>query len=278
MRTKRFRRQDLAVLLCICAMFVSVMVPALSQNAILSRMAVCSNNMKQIGVGLELWRRNSGRYPPWDMPWMAGGNPNIGPWPDVLIMQKGYDIENIEAHRVELEAMGTPPEFFIKTVDDDRIFRCPEDHPHAHRINEQRSRAWSFWREDDKDGYAYSYGIAASAANRAGLGTYEDDDGRVHSGLHPDASSQILAADGLWSWIMNYWGAYVDNPNAGFNAGPNRGWANNCMGYFHGNGRSANVVVRDGAVKRVNYGVNGNGINTEELFFYGRSESLTVFH
>ena len=79
MRTRKFRRQDLAVLLRICAMFVSLMAPALSQNAMLSRMAVCSNNMKRIGVGLELWRRNSSRYPPWDMPRMAGGSPNIGP-------------------------------------------------------------------------------------------------------------------------------------------------------------------------------------------------------
>ncbi len=250
---RRFRFQDLIVIACVGLMMLALVMPAWTTSARRSRAAVCRNNLKLIGVGLELWKEHAGRYPPWDIPSMAGGNPNIGPWPDMLLMQKGFDAANLEAHRAWLEgSFGLQPEDFIKTVDDDKIFICPADHPHPHRINEGRARAWGFWRSDDKDGYEYSYGINSPV---------------VQSKYHARADQQVLSVDGLWSFTINLSAAWVHDPNAGFDS---PSWYSNTVGYWH-KGGSANLLLRDLHVEIHKYPP-----DTSEIFFLEPGEDINA--
>ena len=243
-----FRFQDLVAVMCIVLMLCAVVLPAWTGSAGRSRRAVCSNNMKLIGVGLEMWRKNAktGRYPTWDMPSFAGGG-DLGPWCEMIAMVDPFTPENIEANRYYLESVGMPPEDFSKTVDSMKIFRCPADHPHPHRINEERSHAWGF------DPYRYSYSINTAVATRSGgAPTYAED-----------ASSQVLSPDGLWTWSMNLSGYYVDDPSGPFSY---PSWSCNTVGYFH-KGNSANFVLRDGHVENHRWNPEEGLPDTEDNYF-----------
>ena len=250
----RFRLQDLIVILCVFLLMAAVVMPMWTVSARRSRAAVCRNNMKLIGVGLELWKQNAGRYPPWSMPHIVGGNPNLGPWPDMLAMQKGFDAANLEAHKSYLESRDLSPEDFTKTVDEDKIFMCPADHPHPHHINEDRARAWNFWRSDDEDGYQYSYTLSMSCVDKK---------------YHGQTDDQILSADGLWDWGMNLSGVWVNDPNASWDT-PH--WYSNTVGYWH-KGGSANLLLRDLHVEIHKYPP-----DTNEVFFGEPGESLDAYY
>ncbi len=251
-----FRFQDLIAVMCIVLMLCAVVLPAWTGSAGRSRRAVCWNNMKLIGVGLELWRQNPGRYPNWDYS-NTGlcSNPDLGPWCDALALKEPiFARENLEANRERLEADGYSLEFFIRTVNHTKIFRCPADHPHPHWINEGRSRAWNFWRADDEDGYQYSYAIGVASVSKQ---------------YHARADSQILSADGLWPWGMNLSGIWVTDPSAGWNY---PSWLSNTVGYWHGRG-GANFLLRDIHVETHEYPA-----DTNQIFFGEPGESLHAFY
>jgi hypothetical protein len=219
------------------------------------------NNMKLIGVGLELWRENAGRYPGFDYPATPlCSSPDLGPWCDVLALTEPiFGRENLEANKDWLEAYGHPLEFFIRTVDHIKIFRCPADHPHPHRINEERSRAWGFWRADDEDGYQYSYAISTTS---------------VFKQYHPRADNQILSADGVWTWSQNLSGYYLHDPSNSYDAG---GWWCNTVGYFH-RSNSANFVLRDGHVENHRWDPAEGLPDTEDIYFGEPGESYDAFY
>ena len=264
-----FTLVELLVVIAIIAILMAILLPALSMAREKAREARCIGNMKQVGLGLVQWYNEANRYPEWDIPQMASGG-ELGSWPEMLgMLEPAFDWSNVESHRVWLEQRGsTLPEHFTKAVDNMEVFMCPSDRPHPHRINYDRASDWPFNAEIE---YKYSYGIGVGAV----IQRSEDDDGKLVRSLHKDVSTQIMASDGVWNWIQNFHAAYVDDPNAAFDSG---GWWSNCIGYFHGNGRRAVVVCRDGSAKTMYYGVRGKGINLEKAFFYGRKESLTVFH
>jgi prepilin-type N-terminal cleavage/methylation domain-containing protein len=273
-----FTLVELLVVVAIIAILMAILLPALSLAREKAREAKCIGDMKQIGLGLELWFNNAQRYPGWDYcSTPLTGNPNLGPWTDLLALRSPpwdpdvFTVDNIEAHRAALEAANHPPEFFVKTVDNWQVFLCPGDKPHPHRINTDRAKGWNFWRAAQNDGYEHSYGIGVASSSEG----HEDDDRKVIRTYHKDASSQILAADGVWDWIQNFSAAYVEDPNSGFNQG---GWWCNCIGYFHGNSTRANVVCRDGSATGVNYSSVKKSSGRKNVFFWGRNESLDVFH
>jgi len=260
-RQSDFRIQDLIVITCILTLFLTLALPTLCTSAGKSRKAVCSNNIRLTGLGLNMWRDNSlsGTYPVWDM----ASNQYLHPWCDMIAMQGQYTPQWIEGNRQRIESVGMLPEDFGKYVDDGEIFMCPADHAHPHRINEGRSMAWGFWRNQDEDGYEYSYTLnhnVASSFNR----------------LDKDPSRQCLTIDGLWTFSMNFSGYYLDDPN-NYWGSPN--WYSNTVGYFHGVGSQAraNVCVRDNSVKSVRWGSSGDGIDTEKVYFIAPGESIDVY-
>ena len=56
----RFRAADLAILVCIALMLLAIIVPAIAATSGSSRTAVCRNNLKTIGAGLEVWKQHIG--------------------------------------------------------------------------------------------------------------------------------------------------------------------------------------------------------------------------
>ncbi len=88
-------------------------------------------------------------------------------------------------------------------------------------------------------------------------------------GLHKNSSGQVLCSDGLWTWMTNFSGFYVDNPTIPYNY---KTWRSNVVGYFHGSATIANVCFGDGSVRSVKWGNKGSGIDSQKTFFWCTQE------
>ncbi len=248
-----FRFQDVIVIVCAVAMLFSAILPAWKGSAGTSRVAVCMNNMKLIGVGLENWRRNAqtGRYPFWDLPGFDGtSDSDLNPWCEMIGMVYPFTPEIIEAERDYLEYIGMPPEDFSKTVDSMKIFRCPADHPHPHKINKDRANEMGVYKP-----FEYSYTLNVLLTHPPVLAR--------------DASSQVLSADGVWTWGHNLSAHYIGEPAHPWNY---PGWWSNTVGYFHKND-SANLVLRDGHVENHRWDPAEGLPDTEDIYFGEPGES-----
>ena len=179
-------------------------------------------------------------------------------------MKKGCTIENLEAHRQQLTDLDFPPEDFTKAIDNLDTFSCPSDNPHPHRIESERAEIITRGTFP----YDYSYGAAYAACWGS---TFSSNMSQGRTQLDKDASSQVLHGDGLRYVLVNFRASYVDDPDCPWNYPYNY---SNTVGFFHGRYMVANMACRDGGVKSVNYGKDASGINTNEIFFWKRGESI----
>ena len=256
-----FTLVELLVVVAIIAILMAILLPALSMAREKARQAQCIGNLKQQGIAMIMWFDNAGKYVFWDDPPM-GVNGSLAAWPEVLGMAIAYTRDKVEKNRAYLTAQAYPPEFFTKVVDNMQVFMCPSDKPHPHRINQGRANSWKFAP------YEYSYTLNHAITC-----------GEVGYFIRPwkwdkDSSAQVLVADGVWSWGTNFRANYIDDPNSSFDQPMGH---SNTVGFFHGGGQSANVTCRDGSVRSVRYGSKGNSINTKDIFFVQRGESLDIF-
>jgi prepilin-type N-terminal cleavage/methylation domain-containing protein len=264
MQSRGFTLVELLVVIAIIAILMAILLPALSLARDKARQARCIGQSREIGIGLEMWRGNAAKYPPWDMYNVLGQRDvELAAWPDALALVEAFSYENLEAHRSTLESDGVryPPEFFTKTIDNTEVFMCPSDIPHPHRLNSDRGPGLGVGNQS----FNHSYGINTVVTNGVGWVRPPTFD--------KDASSQVLCTDGLWSWLNNFRARYVDHPDSQWNQ-PH--YYSNTVGFFHGRRNVANVLTCDGSIKAVHYGTNASGINTEEIFFGERGEEIDV--
>jgi len=239
-----FKLTDLIVIACVILLFSAILLPAVFCSAGRSRESVCRNNLKLIGTGLELWEEHAGRYPFFDYP----SGQDLNPWPEILVMQGRYIPQYLQGMGSFLQQYNLTPEDFIKTVDDDKIFLCPSDHPHPHKINAGRSSSWGF------DDYEYSYALVMSA---------------YYGKYHQRADQQALVPDGLWDFTINLSGAWVTDPTATYTT-PN--WYSNTVGYWHKR-NSANFLFRDLHIENHAYPP-----NTNKVFYLNPGEDINGYN
>ena len=85
METKGFTLVELLIVVAIIAILMAILLPALSLARDKAREARCIANLRQTGIGLQMWFDNSNTYPGYDYVSSPLTNaPNLGPWTSPL--------------------------------------------------------------------------------------------------------------------------------------------------------------------------------------------------
>src|SRR5688500_3962889 len=68
-----FRRGDLRVVLAVLALLALVVLPALANTGARPARVICATNLRQIGMGYQLWSNDHDDQPPWEIRPEQGG-------------------------------------------------------------------------------------------------------------------------------------------------------------------------------------------------------------
>jgi prepilin-type processing-associated H-X9-DG protein len=68
-----FTRAELLIILAALALLTLVILPALANNRPRSARVICANNLRQIGMGFQLWGNDHDDLPPWELRVQNGG-------------------------------------------------------------------------------------------------------------------------------------------------------------------------------------------------------------
>lgn len=72
-RTAAFTRMDLLVAVAVVVLLAVIVLPALANDRARSSRIVCANNLRQIGLGFQMWGNDRGDLPPWEIRPEQGG-------------------------------------------------------------------------------------------------------------------------------------------------------------------------------------------------------------
>lgn len=68
-----FTRTEALCLLAVLSLLLAIVLPALANDRNRSSRVVCANNLRQIGLGYQLWGNDHGDLPPWEVRVDQGG-------------------------------------------------------------------------------------------------------------------------------------------------------------------------------------------------------------
>jgi prepilin-type N-terminal cleavage/methylation domain-containing protein len=230
-RSVGFTLIELLVVVAIIALLVSILLPALGTAREQARITRCGTALSQIGIAFQACEtENNGFGPTWDdgecSPQINGSVEWMLTWVDVL-----YDLDYL---------------------DDPKAAICPTDR-RPDEICEYLARGAGGVGRPRK----FVRNMGMGEQERYGVRTSYALNGILHFDFpqdrDADASRQVRAIDGWWTWFGSLNAAYVLAPKIGINPPPNPLWfpggfASSHVGWRHRD-YGAQTLYRDGHVR-----------------------------